>query len=152
MHWRRKWQPTPVFLPGELQGRRSLVVWRLWGRTESDMTERLSSSSSSNREAWRAAIPAVTKSQTRLSNWTELKVATILKINIGKLCQWYDEIVCPFTMVRSIYFFRLLDYFVSSFPPVLLLMQTKFKIDRTFINQGLTFCLEKYIKKKDKKI
>ena len=54
-------------------------------------------------------------------------------------------------MVRSIYFFRLLDYFVSSFPPVLLLMQTKFKIDRTFINQGPTFCLEKYIKKKDRK-
>ena len=30
MHWRRKWQPTPVFLPGESQG---------WGRTESDSTE-----------------------------------------------------------------------------------------------------------------
>ena len=39
MHWRRKWQPTPVFLPGESQGRRSLVGCRLWGRTESDMTE-----------------------------------------------------------------------------------------------------------------
>ena len=39
MHWRRKWQPTPVFLPGELQGRGSLVGCRLWGRTESDMTE-----------------------------------------------------------------------------------------------------------------
>ena len=31
MHWRRRWQPTPVFLPGESQGRRSLVVCRLWG-------------------------------------------------------------------------------------------------------------------------
>ena len=39
MHWRRKWQPTPVFLPGESQGQQSLVGWRLWGRTESDMTE-----------------------------------------------------------------------------------------------------------------
>ena len=38
-HWRRKWQPTPVFLPGEFQGGESLVGWRLWGRTESDMTE-----------------------------------------------------------------------------------------------------------------
>ena len=37
--WRRKWQPTPVFLPGESQGRRSLVGCRLWGRTESDSTE-----------------------------------------------------------------------------------------------------------------
>ena len=34
-----KWQPTPVFLPGESQGRRSLVGCRLWGRTELDTTE-----------------------------------------------------------------------------------------------------------------
>ena len=39
MHWRRKWQPTPVFLPGESQGRGSLVGCCLWGRTESDTTE-----------------------------------------------------------------------------------------------------------------
>jgi len=38
-HWRRKWQPTPVFLPGESQGWGSLVDCRLWGRTESDTTE-----------------------------------------------------------------------------------------------------------------
>ena len=36
---RRKWQPTPVFLPGESQGQRSLVGCHLWGRTESDTTE-----------------------------------------------------------------------------------------------------------------
>ena len=39
MHWRREWQPTPVFLPGESQGRGSLVGCRLWGRTELDTTE-----------------------------------------------------------------------------------------------------------------
>ena len=39
MHWRRKWQPTPVFLPGESQGQRSLVACCLWDRTESDTTE-----------------------------------------------------------------------------------------------------------------
>ena len=39
IHWRRKWQPTPVLLPGESQGGGSLVGCRLWGRTESDMTE-----------------------------------------------------------------------------------------------------------------
>ena len=39
MHGRRKWQPTPVFLPGESQGRGSLVGCSLWGRTESDTTE-----------------------------------------------------------------------------------------------------------------
>ena len=36
---RRKWQPTPVFLPGESQRQRSLVGYRLWGRTELDTTE-----------------------------------------------------------------------------------------------------------------
>ena len=39
MHRRRKWQPTPVFLPGQPQGWQSLVGCRLWGRTELDTTE-----------------------------------------------------------------------------------------------------------------
>ena len=41
MHWRRKWQPTPVFLPGESHGRRSLVGYSPRGRKESDMSERV---------------------------------------------------------------------------------------------------------------
>ena len=39
MHWRGKWQPTPVFLPGESLGWGSLVGCRLWGHTELDTTE-----------------------------------------------------------------------------------------------------------------
>ena len=39
--WRRKWQPTPVLLPGKSYGRRSLVGYSPRGRTESDTTERL---------------------------------------------------------------------------------------------------------------
>ena len=39
MRWRRKWQPTPVFLLGESQGGQSLVGCRLWGRTGLDTTE-----------------------------------------------------------------------------------------------------------------
>ena len=39
--WRRKWQPTPVFLPRESQGRRSLVGYSPWGCKESDTTEQL---------------------------------------------------------------------------------------------------------------
>ena len=39
--WRRKWQPTPVFLPGESHGRRSLVGYSPWDRKESDRTEQL---------------------------------------------------------------------------------------------------------------
>ena len=37
--WRRKWQSTPVFLPGEFHGQRSLASCSLWGRKEPDMTE-----------------------------------------------------------------------------------------------------------------
>ena len=37
--WRRKWQPTPVFLPGESHGQKSLADYSPWGHKESDMTE-----------------------------------------------------------------------------------------------------------------
>ena len=37
--WRRKWQPAPVFLPGEPHGQRSLVCYSPWGCKELDMTE-----------------------------------------------------------------------------------------------------------------
>ena len=39
--WRRKWQPTAVFLPGKSHGWRSLVSYSPWGRKESDTTKRL---------------------------------------------------------------------------------------------------------------
>ena len=38
--WRRKWQPTPVFLPGEFQGQRILVGNSPWDHKELDVTER----------------------------------------------------------------------------------------------------------------
>ena len=41
MPWRRKWQPTPVFLPGEFHGQRSLAGYRPWGHRELDRIERL---------------------------------------------------------------------------------------------------------------
>ena len=40
-HWRRRWHPTPVLLPGKSHGRRSLVGCSPWGRWESDTTELL---------------------------------------------------------------------------------------------------------------
>ena len=46
LHWRSKWQPTPVFLPGESQGRGSLVGCRLWVSQRRTRLKRLSSSSS----------------------------------------------------------------------------------------------------------
>ena len=40
--WRKKWQPTPVFLPGISHGQKSLMGYRLWGHKELDMTKQLS--------------------------------------------------------------------------------------------------------------
>ena len=40
--WRRAWQPSPVFLPGESLGQRSLAGSSPWGHKKSDMTEQLS--------------------------------------------------------------------------------------------------------------
>ena len=53
MHWIRKWQPTPVFLPGESQGQGSLVSCRLWGRTESDTTEATSQQQQQQNHSWK---------------------------------------------------------------------------------------------------
>ena len=65
MHWRRKWQPTPVFLPGESQGWRSLAgCHSLLGCTESDMENPMDGG------AWRAAVHGVSKSRTRLRDFT----------------------------------------------------------------------------------
>ena len=96
MHWRRKWQPTPVFLPGESQGWGSLVGCCLWGHTESDTTEVTYQQQQSKREGvyvnlqggghgnpaqysclenptdrgvWQAAVHGVAESQTQLSDF-----------------------------------------------------------------------------------
>ena len=44
--WRRKWQPTPVFLPGKSHGQRSLAGYSPWHHKELDMTKRLSNNNS----------------------------------------------------------------------------------------------------------
>ena len=41
MPWRRAWQPTPLFSPGESHGHRSLLGYSPWGHKESDLSERL---------------------------------------------------------------------------------------------------------------
>ena len=71
-HWRRKWQPTPVFLPGESQGQGSLVGCHLWGRTESDTTE----------DTWQ---------QQQHSEWG-LKLSWILDEIYHESTQWFNYI------------------------------------------------------------
>ena len=97
MHWRRKWQPTPVFLPEESQGQKSLVGCRLWGRKESDTTEQLhfhyslSCTGEGNgnplqysclenprdRRAWWAAVYGVAQSRTWLKRHSSSSSSTL---------------------------------------------------------------------------
>ena len=50
--WKRKWQPSPVFLPGKSHGQRSLAGYSLWGHKELGMTEQLNSNSRACRPSW----------------------------------------------------------------------------------------------------
>ena len=67
--WRRVWQPTPVFWPGESQGQRSLVGYSLWGHKELDMTEATwythtfeeKDSNIRRKETWRTCLVSVGK-------------------------------------------------------------------------------------------
>ena len=113
MHWRRKWQPTPVFLPGESQGQESLLGYRLWVCTESDKTEWLhfhcslscigegngnplqGSCLENPRDggAWWAAIYGVTQSRTRLKRLSSSSWET--QLSYSKISEpqrlWYNK-------------------------------------------------------------
>ena len=76
MHWRRKWQPTPVFLPGESQGQGSLVGCRLWvrrvGHNWSDLAAAASSKSVNYKCPVKRAFPGnCGKSQVMTMLWRE---------------------------------------------------------------------------------
>ena len=97
MHWRRKWQPTSVFLPGESQGRGSLVGCHLWGCTESD-TKQLSSSSRASLVAQTVKnLPAMQETWVWSLGWedsldmnsgSQARTSSILKI---KYLKWIFE-------------------------------------------------------------
>ena len=101
MHWRRKWQPTPVFLPGESQEWGSLVGCRLWGRSKSNTTKviqqqrkRLSSSSSSTREGKFLRVQCLIRSAKILQVIQEFPVVGFnLERNLGRQmeCYWSME-------------------------------------------------------------
>ena len=103
--WRRQWHPTPVLLPGKSHGRKSLVGYSLWGRLESDTTERLDfhfslscigegngnplqrSCLENPRDggAWCAAVYGVAQSWTRLK---QLSMYACIGEGNGKLLQY----------------------------------------------------------------
>ena len=109
MHWRRKWRPTPVFLPGKSHGQRSLVGYSPWGHKESDASEWLhfhfsfSCTGEGNGDplqcsclenprdggAWWAAVSGVAQSQTRLKRLSSSSSSSRgLEYTIPKLSLW----------------------------------------------------------------
>ena len=67
--WRRKWQPTPEFLPGKSHGQRSLVGSSPWGRTESHMAGWLSTAHTAFRGAH--TVFRIHVGRTRLADWAQ---------------------------------------------------------------------------------
>ena len=110
---RRKWQPTPVFLPGKSHGWRSLVGCSPWGRTQLDTTERLHfhfslscigegngnplqcSCLENPRDsgAWWAAVYGVAQSRTRLKRLRSSSSVYILKKSFPIMV--YHRILSP---------------------------------------------------------
>ena len=103
MHWRRKWQPTPVFFPGESQGQRSLVGCRLWGCTDSDMTE----------ATWQQQ-----QQQRYLYPWTSFLLLTLCVYSVAQSCPTHcDPLDCspPGSSVHGVFQARILEWVVFSF-------------------------------------
>ena len=86
MHWRRKLQPTPVFLPGESQGRGSLVGCHLWGLTETQLKQVSSSSSDFLVIQQRVFQPPYVGIFNRFSPVIEIKFYCL----VGRKDTWHD--------------------------------------------------------------
>ena len=86
--WRRKWQPTPVFLPGEFHGQRSLVGYSPWGLKEPDMNEQ---------RLLQLLIHGMSRESTNrlhINKWTWLCAnKTLLKI-LSRGPDWPRAVVC----------------------------------------------------------
>ena len=87
-HWRRKWQPTPVFLPGEFHGQRSLVGYSPWGLKEPEMNEQ---------RLLQLLIHGMSRESTNrlhINKWTWLCAnKTLLKI-LSRGPDWPRAVVC----------------------------------------------------------
>ena len=91
MHWRRKWQPTPVFLPGESQGRGSLVGCCLWGHTVKHDWSDLAAA------AWLKKVSSFAH-----SSWSQIGLHSFLLSSVLKL--WIGVIVTDY-LVQSLGYF-----------------------------------------------
>ena len=103
--WRRKWQPTPLFLPGESQGQRSLEGYSLWGHTESDMTE-----ATQHTHTFRNPTPSLFQTMLRKLHMHLLKLPSLSRESQFKIFPPSHSFLLIFS-----HYFILLKYFLSSF-------------------------------------
>ena len=95
--WRRKWQPTPVFSPGEFHGQRSLVGYSAWGCKELDMTEWLTlslSQPSGSNASWQwihTMWPHINNCKTRIA---------VLHIAVGEYIHNTSVKICTYSSIR----------------------------------------------------
>ena len=133
MHWRRQWQPTPVFLPGESQGRGSLVGCCLWGHTESDTTEamqqqqqqqrtqgpeciRLPRSLPGRRETFRAPFSSVWTWPHREKHTGQLDSVLSESESYSVISDFLEPMCCPGSSVHGIFQARILEWVSLRFP------------------------------------
>ena len=96
MHWRRKWQPTPVFLPGESQGQGSLVGCRLWVAQSRTQLKQHSSSSHSTVEQVVSSVQSLSRVQLFATPWTAAHQASLSITNSQILLKLKSvELVMP---------------------------------------------------------
>ena len=69
--WRRKWQPTLVFLPGKFQGQRSLVGYSPWAHKELDMTEQLPPTSKKKKKRTNLEFKEFAQNCTVIKGWSQ---------------------------------------------------------------------------------
>ena len=87
MAWKRKWQHTPVFLPGEFHEQRSLASYSLWGRKELGTTEQLTHIHTHKNSS--SIIPHIyVKKKFRKMEGTVNSIAFSKKINPCQNCCW----------------------------------------------------------------
>ena len=92
---RRKWQPTPVFLPGKSHGQRSLVGYSLWGRKETDTNEWMSLSA--------PVINYPLPQKNLLQNLLKLGSLQLgLNLPLSSFWCWLTEMYCYVTLIKDI--------------------------------------------------
>ena len=92
IHWRRKWQPIPVFLPGKFHGQRSLAGNSPWGHRESDTPERLHRHTQCAYPVWRTYAREVERSFHILPGALYAKLCVY--IHVSNVCVWACVCAC----------------------------------------------------------